>query len=156
MRGTESIMWRISPGCGRGWGGNEYRVPSTEYRVKTILSDGVACGARTAGGDARRSMRLWLGDRKFPKKIAGGFAGDGEEAAYCSLGEGVGTWGDEDLDALPFEQFANAKNVVGVADRQRAMHAVHPHDDADPFGRFGGVGALGFGDQVALRDTTVA
>src|SRR5580698_2880424 len=54
------------------------------------------------------------------------------------------------------EQFADAKYVVGITDRDAAMQSVGAHDDSNATCRFRGVGALSFGNQRAFRDAASA
>src|SRR5271168_1943330 len=53
------------------------------------------------------------------------------------------------------EQAADAEDMVGIANRDAAMHAVGPHDDSDSFGRLRGVRSLRFFNQAGVGNSTM-
>ena len=56
---------------------------------------------------------------------------------------------------LVFQQFANAEDVIGVADGDAAMKRVGPHNHGDAYRRFCRIATLGLGNEAALRDSVV-
>lgn len=45
------------------------------------------------------------------------------------------------------KHFANAKNMIGVADGDAAGHMIGPHDHGDSLGRFCSIGSVRFSDE---------
>jgi hypothetical protein len=53
------------------------------------------------------------------------------------------------------QQFADAENMIRITDRHATMHVIGAHDHPNPFGRLRGIGTLGFGNQVGVRNSAV-
>src|ERR1051326_9316631 len=55
-------------------------------------------------------------------------------------------------NAFAAEHLLDAEDMVAVTHGQAGMHAVHIHDRCDATCRFGCIGALGFSDELAVRN----
>ena len=94
-----------------------------------------------------------LRDSHPPKKIAGRFTEHSDFALPSRTGPRIRARRHVDrCNAFVLQQFADAENVVGIADRDATVQPVGAHDHAYPDGRFRRVMALRFRDQAAFRD----
>jgi hypothetical protein len=127
--------------------------------TSSVRSRGFQAAFGSDSADERNNDRRFEAgvscDGEFPEHITGGFTKYCYESAPRTCGARVGTWSNIDLNALVREQFADAEDVICVADSESAMHPIHAHDDAHALCGLGRIRALGFGYQTVFRDTPV-
>src|SRR5271157_245287 len=85
--------------------------------------------------------------------VAEALAQGGDPASECSLWDRARTRRDVHLHSLASHHLLGAVEVIGIADQQGAVHPVGAHDDRNTLGGLVGIVALGFGDQVHVRNS---
>ncbi len=95
------------------------------------------------------------GDMQPPQQITSGFSQQGESALPGGMGDGIRARRCLHLHAFMFEQFPDAKYVIGVADGNASMQMVGAHDHGDALGGLCGIGTRGFGNQIGFGDAAV-
>src|SRR5579864_2247411 len=108
MRGMDATTSRISPACVSAWagrGGTGRHALGSRLWALGLSAQFLAFSRATS--HLRAAFSDGLGDVQRPEQVAGRFAEDGDRAAPCSLGAGVGPGCHVYLNAFMLEQLAN-------------------------------------------------
>src|SRR3974390_1415799 len=90
---------------------------------------------KSRGWEENRRGARPLPDSHAPQQITGSLAQHRDRSLHCAVRARVGPGCDIDrANAFVLQQFANAKNVVGIADRNTAVQAVRSHNHGDALG----------------------
>src|SRR5271157_2566630 len=168
--GTDAITWPTSPACARRWDGRktassyELRAASKHcpfYRDEACLVSAAIHGASRVSTVCvscacskliARSSRLPLRQAGLPRQITQGLTHHRRKTLPQRVRTRLRPGCQFHLHAFMLEQGANAKYVIGIADRNAAVHAVRAHDVGHSRCRLRRIGALRLRDQSLLRN----
>src|ERR1700691_4079910 len=86
---------------------------------------------RTSGGLVFAKRDNLRGDVQFPERVTHGFPQHGFRPRPPRVRARIRTRREVYLDSLMLKQFADAEDVIGIADRDTTVHVVGAHDDSD-------------------------